>query len=109
MWVRDNVAGFGGDPDQVTLFGESAGSMAVNFHLVSPQSRGLFHAAILHAAILHAAILQSGTALGPYTARRSPPSSYATKLAEAADCGDKDTLECLRALPARKLYLHLLR
>ena len=98
LWVRDNIAGFGGDPDRVTLFGESAGSMAVNFHLVSPQSRGLFHAAIL----------QSGTALGPYTAPRSPPGSYATRLAEAAGCGDKDTLECLRALPARKLYLHLL-
>ena len=98
LWVRDNIAGFGGDPDRVTLFGESAGSMSVNFHLVSPQSRGLFHAAIL----------QSGTALGPYTAPRSHPSLYATKLAEAAGCGDKETLECLRALPARKLQLHLL-
>ena len=66
--------------------------------IVSPQNQGLFHAAIL----------QSGTALGPYTAPRRPPGSYAAELAEVAGCGDKDTLECLRNMPARKLYLHLL-
>ena len=97
LWVKDNIAAFGGDPGRVTLFGESAGSMAVNFHLVSPQSRGLFHAAIL----------QSGTALGPYTSPRNHPTFYADKVAEAAGCGDKDTMDCLRALPARKLQLHL--
>mmetsp|Transcript_23054 Transcript_23054/g.74177 ORF Transcript_23054/g.74177 Transcript_23054/m.74177 type:complete len:581 (+) Transcript_23054:103-1845(+) len=46
-WVRDNVRHFGGDPSRVTIFGESAGAISICFHLVSPQSRGLFHAAIM--------------------------------------------------------------
>jgi para-nitrobenzyl esterase len=46
-WVRSNIAGFGGDPGQVTIFGESAGGGSVLAHLVSPMSRGLFHRAIV--------------------------------------------------------------
>ncbi len=45
-WVRDNIASFGGDRDRVTLFGESAGAFAVMHHLVAPDSKGLFYAAI---------------------------------------------------------------
>ena len=46
-WVRDNVERFGGDPDNVTVFGESAGGISVLQHLCSPLSRGLFHRAIV--------------------------------------------------------------
>ena len=45
-WVRDNVAGFGGDPDNVTIFGESAGAHAVSTLLAVPEAAGLFHHAI---------------------------------------------------------------
>jgi para-nitrobenzyl esterase len=47
LWVRRNIAAFGGDPKQVTIFGESAGGGSVLAHLVSPITRGLFQRAIL--------------------------------------------------------------
>ncbi|MGH7859373.1 MAG: carboxylesterase family protein, partial [Candidatus Binatia bacterium] len=46
-WVRENVAGFGGDPGNVTIFGESAGGRNVFSLLLSPKARGLFHRAIV--------------------------------------------------------------
>jgi para-nitrobenzyl esterase len=61
QWVRDNVAGFGGDPERVTLFGESAGGGVVTTLLASPSAAGLFSAAIA----------QSSPATSIYDAARS--------------------------------------
>ncbi len=45
-WVKENIAKFGGDPSNVTIFGESAGAKSVGFLVTSPMARGLFHRAI---------------------------------------------------------------
>ncbi|XP_026666922.1 acylcarnitine hydrolase-like isoform X2 [Ceratina calcarata] len=52
-WIRENIAKFGGDPNRVTIFGQSAGSSSVSLHVLSDESKGLFHQAIC----------QSGTSL----------------------------------------------
>jgi len=46
QWAKRNIAAFGGDPDNITIFGESAGAVAVNAHMASPLSRNLFAKAI---------------------------------------------------------------
>lgn len=95
-WVRDRIASFGGDPNNVTLFGESAGSMAVSLHLMAPESRGLFHRAIT----------ESGTSTVMLTPMREesarPPleSAYALgqRYATMMGCTDASTVAtCLRA------------
>ncbi|MBF0117679.1 MAG: carboxylesterase/lipase family protein [Desulfobacterales bacterium] len=45
-WIKNNISQFGGDPDNITIVGESAGSVSVMFLMISPMSKGLFHKAI---------------------------------------------------------------
>lgn len=87
-WVHNNIEAFGGDPRNVTIMGESAGGISVMVHLAAPQSRGLFHRAIV----------QSGGS-PPSVAYPSLPSleSKGVALASAAGC-EKQTAINLRML-----------
>ena len=50
-WVKENIENFGGNPNKVTIFGESAGATSVSLHLMSPLSQGLFHRAIAESGV----------------------------------------------------------
>ncbi|XP_061180225.1 cholinesterase-like [Saccostrea echinata] len=90
-WVNRNIHRFGGNPRQVTLFGESAGGASVSLHMFSPLSSGLFQGIIS----------QSGCALSPFAVKRPPHSLYVStrNLALKLGCpvlSSKIMVDCLR-------------
>ncbi|NTJ11525.1 carboxylesterase/lipase family protein [Rhizobium lusitanum] len=94
-WVKDNIANFGGDPDNITVAGQSAGGASVAFNVISPLTKGLFHKAIIQSSASYL------TAIPLEVAEKK-----ATAFAEAAGCGsgeDEATASCLRNLPADAL------
>jgi para-nitrobenzyl esterase len=77
QWIRKNIAAFGGDPHKVTIFGESAGGIAVSMLCASPLARGLFHGAIS----------QSGGSFGPPRPATMPGENM-KRLADAERSGE---------------------
>lgn len=55
-WVKENIEAFGGDPERVTIFGESAGAMSIGVLLAMPKAKGLFHQAILQSGAARNAV-----------------------------------------------------
>lgn len=86
-WIKRNIAAFGGDPDNITIAGESAGAGSICMHIIAPQeTSGLFNKAII----------QSAACIEPMPSVEES-SKLGLKVAEAAGCSDYDTsLSCLR-------------
>jgi para-nitrobenzyl esterase len=94
-WVKTNIAKFGGDPSNVTIFGESAGAISVCLHVVSPLSKGLFHKAISESG--SCALVT--TRLRNTTAAEDSAEERGTRLAKELGCDAGDVLACLRSKP----------
>jgi para-nitrobenzyl esterase len=90
-WVQRNIRRFGGDPDNVTIAGQSAGALSVLVHLVSGGSRGLFDRAIVQSGSF--ALTQLSLAQGE---------AFGQAFAAKAGCADQ-TAACLRNLPVSTL------
>ncbi|MGK8524859.1 carboxylesterase/lipase family protein [Nocardia asteroides] len=95
-WVRDNAHVFGGDPGNITIFGESAGGGSVCAHFAAPGSDGLYAKAIVQSGSCARSPLVPG--------ERDAAFERSRHYAESLGCGDAATrLGCLRALPAAQL------
>ena len=93
QWVQRNIGAFGGDRDNVTLFGQSAGAVSVHANLASPTAAGLFHKAIAESG---------GYAFGQSQPTLAGAEALGLAISSLAGCANQP-LSCLRAVPAAAL------
>lgn len=94
QWIHDNIASFGGDPDNITLMGQSAGAMSVQQHLLSPLSR----------PYIAKAVMSSGCGVNKMFGAANPPEKsydFWHQVMHTAGCG---RLKDFRELPAEDLF-----
>lgn len=88
-WVKENIDGFGGNPQEVTLFGAGAGATSISLHLVSPLSEKLFHRAIL----------ESGSDISPWPLQTTESTLKRSKaIAKSLGCYQTDSVDLLKCL-----------
>ena len=96
-WVKNNIQAFGGDPDRVTIFGESAGGRSVTWLMVSDAAKGLFHRAIAESA--------QQSPLRGMTEKRFGAAPEVEVDAKFMTAVGAKSLKELRAIPVQKLIL----
>jgi para-nitrobenzyl esterase len=97
-WVRDNIASFHGDPNNVTLFGESAGGSSVCVHLVSPGSRNL-----VDRFIMESGVCTRGVANGIAAVPQARAYGLTRQMAQDLCPDAADAMDCLRQLPPEQV------
>jgi para-nitrobenzyl esterase len=102
-WVQRNVAAFGGNPNQVTIFGQSAGGFAVHVLMTSPQAKGLFQRAIVESG--GGGFMHNCTGLSTGMNGRPSAEQMGVNFAKSKgiDGIDSEALEKMRALPAEAI------
>jgi len=114
QWVHDNITAFGGDPGNVTIFGESAGALDVCYHMVSPGSRGLFQRVIgesggctIGTPVAEPPAADVASQMVAYGAAAGCPDGDADGGIEGGAAGGADggadQLACLRRIPVETL------
>jgi len=98
-WVQRNIESFGGNPDNVTIFGVSAGGLSVLTQIISPKAAGLFQKAIVESGSYTLVPPLRNVSLGLAQALGK---SFAAKMGCDKQTADK-TAECLRSLPVQKI------
>ncbi|XP_072020282.1 acetylcholinesterase-like [Amphiura filiformis] len=98
QWVKTNIAAFGGNPENIMIFGQSAGGGSVGLHLLSPHSWPYYHRAAM----------QSGTGTSPWALEYDIEKARSEAIEVGEQCGCDTTsstalLECLREIPAKNI------
>jgi para-nitrobenzyl esterase len=102
-WIRKNAAAFGGDPDNITVFGESAGGWSVNMLMTSPLTSGLFQRAMAQSGGGREIINATGLGDGLNGRPSAEQIGVAFAVSKGIDFSDASALQKLRALPAESL------
>lgn len=102
QWIKDNIAYFGGHPENITVFGESAGSSSIGFHLMSP----LFREGLFHKAIFESGSPKSRWSFMTSAQAKERSNQFLQKVEFKPDNNNEDVIKYLRNLDIKTILEH---